>query len=210
MLYNSREHGNYQDVPLVLTDRVSKEFGHLKKQYLDCTIANLQKRFPEVDTTLLGKLHVLSPTSWPRDSAELAVFGVCEVEALATHFAAYLEDQPEDVSGQWLQFVLLVSDHHRPALASFTSLAHLVHSQLSIPFPSIDTLYQMALVLSVSSADCERGFSTQNLIKTHKRSCLKSSTLHQLQLIKLEGPALVSFDFRAALCKWRALRNRRV
>ena len=80
---------------------------------------------------------------------------------------------------------------------------------LSVPFPAVSILYKLVSVLSVSSADCERGFSVQNIIKTHKRSCLKTTTLQHLQLIKLEGPSLNNFDFTTALSKCKAKKDRR-
>ncbi|KAH7331895.1 hypothetical protein KP509_20G056100 [Ceratopteris richardii] len=65
------------------------------------------------------------------------------------------------------------------------------HSTYSI----ILKLWQIVLVLAVSSVACERGFSKQNLIKTSMRQSLKVKTLDMLMRISLNGPNLSEMDW---------------
>ena len=206
---NIRDHGNHQGVPLLITTVLESEFSNLRVQYLSKVSGNLERRFPQEATDLLSQFRVLSPLSWPEDNSE--AYGQKEVKTLVAHFTTFFMNcEGEDVTSEWEQFFNLVRDNHRPALGSFEALAQLVHSDLAIPFPTVAALYALYQVLSVSSADCERGFSAQNNIKSQFRSCLKSSTLQHLQLIRTEGPSLEHFNFASAIGKWRQLKERRM
>ena len=66
------------------------------------------------------------------------------------------------------------------------------------------------LILLIATADCERGFSGLNRIKTCPRNRLKTRTLEELMFISIEGPTLEQFDFTAAADKWGKLKNRRI
>ena len=76
-------------------------------------------------------------------------------------------------------------------------------------YPALSKLFSIALVLPVSTADCERGFSTMKRIKTVPRNRLSTATLDHLISISAEGPALDEFDFDQAVVKWGAKRNQR-
>lgn len=52
----------------------------------------------------------------------------------------------------------------------------------------------MYLVLPVSTAVCERGFSTMKWIKSDWRTSLISVQLHRLLFLSVEGPKLQDFD----------------
>ena len=60
------------------------------------------------------------------------------------------------------------------------------------------------------TADVERGFSDQNLIKTALRSRLGEESLDNLMTISIEGPPLTKFEFHGAGQVWRSKKNRRV
>ena len=168
----------------------------------------LRKRFPEEDTGLLSKFDVLNPAAWPKDIAQLKTFESDEISHLAKHYREYFAES-QDLPSQWHMFTSVVHESYRQALTSFSTLADLVFSRFCTPFLSV-SIDQLAAVLRISSAYCERGFSVQNIIKTHKRSCLKPTTLQHLQLIKLEGPPLREFDFHSTVLKFKTKKNRRI
>ena len=58
------------------------------------------------------------------------------------------------------------------------------------------------LVIPISSAQCERGFSAQRRIKSDVRSSLHVSTTEDLIRINMEGPELEVFDPTPAVVKW--------
>ncbi len=80
--------------------------------------------------------------------------------------------------------VLLSNTHCLNLLNYFFSqnILHLVH---------------IMLVLPVSAAVCERGFSAQKRIKSDTSASLHSDTVEDLIRISVEGPSLEDFDARA-------------
>ena len=65
-----------------------------------------------------------------------------------------------------------------------------------------------ALAIPITSADCERGFSTQNRIKRAHRSTVGIDRLNVLMRISMEGPPIDRFDFVQALAIWRQKKHR--
>lgn len=70
-------------------------------------------------------------------------------------------------------------------------------------FPNIIHLMEIAWVLPVSSVECERGFSRQNLIKTKLWCRLSIDTLDDLMSIDLVGVSVEDFDTKPALRNWQ-------
>lgn len=77
-------------------------------------------------------------------------------------------------------------------------------------YPAAAEAAERFLILPVSSADCERGFSKQNLIKTTLRNSLSNSCLDTLLVLSIDGPPLSSFPFKRSFKLWAASRNRRI
>ena len=66
------------------------------------------------------------------------------------------------------------------------------------------------LVVAVTTADCERGFSALKLTKTALRNSLSQKNLNNAMLIHIAGPPRERFDFTLAKQKFNSLKNRRV
>ena len=62
-------------------------------------------------------------------------------------------------------------------------------------FPQLSRLASIALIIPVSTAECERCYSSMNRIKIDLRNRLNTSTLCQIMRIDLEGGELEKFDF---------------
>ena len=65
-------------------------------------------------------------------------------------------------------------------------------------------------MLPVSTADCERCFSTMNRVKTDLRNGMNAETLQRLIRIRIEGPHSSDFNFAEAAHRWVTLKNRRI
>ena len=63
-------------------------------------------------------------------------------------------------------------------------------------------LAEIMLVIPISSAQCERGFSAQKRIKSDVRSSLHVSTTEDLIRISMEGPELEQFNPTPPVLKW--------
>jgi hypothetical protein len=69
-------------------------------------------------------------------------------------------------------------------------------------YRDVATIAEIALIMPLSTAVVERGFSTMNLIKTELRSLLSQRMINALMLIFVEGPKLDKFDFHRAVFTW--------
>ncbi|XP_073716873.1 zinc finger protein 862-like [Misgurnus anguillicaudatus] len=69
-------------------------------------------------------------------------------------------------------------------------------------FRSLVTLLKIYLVLPVSTAVCERGFSAMKRVKSDWRTSLNSVQLHRLLFLSIEGPKLQDFDAGLVVERW--------
>jgi hypothetical protein len=66
------------------------------------------------------------------------------------------------------------------------------------------------MVIRVSIAICERGFSKQNLIKSHLRTSLKLETLDALMRISCANILVENINWNAVMLVWRNMKDRRI
>ena len=76
--------------------------------------------------------------------------------------------------------------------------------------PNLITLAELALILQIHTADCERRFSKQNLINNKSRNRIEDAALNRLMMISIEGRPLEEFDFAQSLSIWKAEKDRRI
>ena len=69
-------------------------------------------------------------------------------------------------------------------------------------FCNILMLVEILLILPLSTACCERGFSHMGKIKSDWRSCLSVDMLDCLMRVSTEGPSVSDFDPHPALKGW--------
>ena len=74
-------------------------------------------------------------------------------------------------------------------------------------FPTISKLLVHALVLPMSTTDCERCFCAMNRTKTDYRNRMHTETLDRLLRVKIEGPPLQEFNFREAIARWSRVKK---
>ena len=66
------------------------------------------------------------------------------------------------------------------------------------------------LVMPISTVDCERGFSRQNLIKTALRNSISTHTLNNLLAIGINGPGAKKMDYKRAFGVWAKKKSRHI
>ena len=74
-------------------------------------------------------------------------------------------------------------------------------------FSQLTKLAAIAALVPVSTAECERAFSSMKRVKTELRNRLKTSTLDCLMRISIEGPPSSDFNFERAADIWGGMRN---
>ena len=77
-------------------------------------------------------------------------------------------------------------------------------------FSQLAKLAAIGVLIPVSTAECERAFSTMNRIKTDLRNHLKTSSLDCLMRISIEGPPIAQFNFERAVDIWVGIHKRRI
>ena len=132
-----------------------------------------------------------------------------------------MEFNRDNALSEWKEFkVFFLSLENSMQTIKEVSEFCLCSSERRQLFPIMAELIVTGLVLPIATADCERGFSALNRIKTCPRNRLKTRTLEELMFISIEGHTgeghtgeghtLVQFDFAAAADKWGKLKNWRI
>ena len=147
----------------------------IREKYIDKLVDNLKDRF--ADSASLSALITFfhsskAATSMQSPTTCFEEYGDSALNVIDEHFIATVNKVK--ILLEWMGFkhilvseFLEVSPHEVMAAVSsdgsFSSL-----------YPCISRLASIALTLPVSTADCERGFSTMNRIKTSPRNRLKT------------------------------------
>ncbi|KAJ8312909.1 LOW QUALITY PROTEIN: hypothetical protein KUTeg_010282 [Tegillarca granosa] len=76
-------------------------------------------------------------------------------------------------------------------------------------YPVVGVVCKRVLLLPVSTVDCERGFSKQNLIKSCTRNRLQQKTLENLMRISIDGPREI-IDYDLVFKSWVGVKQRRI
>ena len=71
-------------------------------------------------------------------------------------------------------------------------------------------LAELALILPLQTADCERGFSAQNAIITSKRNRLGEESLNTLMTLKCEGNLQDENLLEKSFSLWRERKQRQI
>ena len=116
---------------------------------------------------------LFQPKEWPIDQDQLAVFGNTYLTTLAQHFELMLrklgcdEEKVKSMKhAEWPSFKQFASRNKETWTSAFDD------QELHARFPTILKLAEIVLVIPMSTAICERGFSALKRIKSDWRSSL--------------------------------------
>lgn len=113
--------------------------------------------------------------------------------------AAFFKLDPELIDAEYKEFRLLLKDNSRiNDFHAFWAYVETLKKDNGFLVPNIIALKNRILVLPLSSASCERGFSEINLNKTSTRNQLDSNTLNGIMrgkaLLKMENKKCFNID----------------
>lgn len=125
-------------------------------------------------------------------------YGDSEIKSLATHFSKQLnlkEDSTDELLGEWYEFKVL---------GKGLPLNDLLERSLTLKdrFPMLGDLLSIVATIPVSTASCERGFSSMNLMKHKLRTKLLVKNLNDLMMISLNGPSVKDFKPEKSVKRW--------
>ncbi|XP_070545566.1 zinc finger protein 862-like [Ptychodera flava] len=218
----------YKGHALTAGSQKLKHFANVKKQFLEVLVDNICARFPQESKDLVHAFSVLGmrPLSF-LNSEELSCWGNEQIDQLVDHYGCTKHDDPccgdcedqcnddvnivnaKNIRSEWNQIKQLVLSQQYPR-DSFAKLWSIIYTYHRDMFPNLIKIAAIALTLPVHSADCERGFSVQNNIKTYDRNRLGAERLNTLATIMVEGPDMEKFDFVSTLSFWKTQKSHRI
>ena len=191
------------------------DFVKNRDQLIDKLVENLNSRFP--DGGIISSFSILDPQSLPAP-AELPSYGNNEIETLSLHYGNPkqtddgVECEPvvngEELKEEWGCFKQLMFNNFKDSSIQGMAKKLLLSSEMQEQFLQMLRLLTIALTIPVSSVDCERGFSKQNLIKTKIRAKLKTENVCTLMKMSVDTPEMENFDFHKAFVIWCSSKDR--
>ena len=178
---------------------------NLRSNVIDKLQRHLDRRF---DSLKQDEVHaatvILDISQWPSSKEELATYGNTSVDFTCRHFKHLLTKhgcKPEEVMYEWQDAKLFIADLP-PARRQMAWRDILAEPELAAKFPNLTHIVEVLLVLPLSTAACERGFSCMKQVKTDWRASLSVDMLTKLMFIVLNGPAPSEYEAAGAVKAW--------
>ena len=141
-------------------------YANIKNQDLHADIIediqdHLSRRLETERDAVLKAARVFDPSEWPLNRAELAGYGLDQINIMLNQFSQLLErnniDADEVRAAQWLQL--------KPTSTTWEIMAESQYGASMACRRDILSLHEIATVIPCSSAICGRGFSCLKRIK---------------------------------------------
>ena len=169
------------------------------KRFIEAITNNIKERFP--DTGIFSDFDILNPLKLPSTVEEAAEshYGEENVRKLGDHYGVG-DISSEELSSEWVDLrVYLILNCSNLSMKDILCLLAKKETTISSVYPNFSKLSQIFLTLPISTADCERAFSTMKRIKTRLRNQMTNDTLNHCMRISMEGLPLSEFDFEESM-----------
>ena len=202
----------WNDIPLKKTEDMDNRCERAKSQFLNELLANLDRRFPDESMSQIGKLNtLLNPRKLKAiPVGDVAQYGLKELEEVSE--VMFLPGAPnvgfnsDRARSDFQSFKIFARNSKNQNLQDFAcELITLFNDE----FPDFAILMEYFLVVPLNSATCERGFSSQNIVKTKHRNRLTEQRMDQLLRVAINGPMFDKFDYDKAAKHFRDMKERR-
>ena len=180
----------------------------LESNTLDKLVKNLEDRF--CDSGVLNALATIFDAEKASSiaSESLSSYGDSELDVLTKHFSHTVTK--ERLLQEWTCFKHILVSEFKDFSARNVMLLMSRDSSFSTLYPTLSYLASITIILPISTADCERAFSTLKRVETDARNRLKTETLDKLIRLSTEGPSMTEFDFDKAATLWSSQSNRSI
>ncbi|KAG1675181.1 Protein NDRG3 [Nymphon striatum] len=182
--------------------------GHINRDIdalLDDTVFFLEERFVKhIGGEPHSLFNIFDFKCWPKKNTspqEFITYGDEEIGKLVDLFGPLLsEEEKDNAANQWLPLKNeIASNLNRTLSEAYESvLADNQNDSLTAILPIINIM----LTISPSTAQCERGFSAMNGLKTQYRTSLNQNSLSHLMRVKVDGPSVKDFNPTDSLVTW--------
>ena len=195
---------HFRDVKLCRMDRnIIRQFDDSRTKYIEAISKCIHNRFNDLEKDFFKAIHLLDTKLWPTGKDDLGMFGVAEISIAVDHFKALLKKKNvsfDGVMAERTSFKFYWLDNMQAYEQGVVWSLLLSHYQEK--FPNLAPLMNILLVIPVSNAKVERGFSAMHRIKSEWWSSLGEETLDALMRISINGPPLAQFDPKPAVQKF--------
>ena len=169
-------------LPNVLIDKSEYQKSQTKiiiSEFSNCLYKNLKNRFDVDDTVMLFQILIIENIR--KNENEVAFYGISELDKLIEIFGARKKSgtvehealiDPTETRSEWRLFKRLIKNNYLQENNTTFWSKNLDSPSLKTQYPNIRRLGYIANVLPMSTAICERGFSTLNLIKDELKNKL--------------------------------------
>ncbi|KAJ8004304.1 hypothetical protein DPEC_G00157740 [Dallia pectoralis] len=208
------QNGTYQNVELLRFRESRAEYYSVKRKLLSSVVASLQFQFKGIESQLVlqAAAKLVDPREWPADHLELANYGRDHLPTVCEHFANVLVgigcDRDKARPVEWPGAKVLIKSLPQGLQRNAWQDVFLDDERRS-SFPNLLLIVELILVLPLSTATVERGFSAMKRTKTDWRSNLSVQMLTSLLFITLEGPDLEHFNAMLIVNRWFKEADRR-
>ena len=197
----------FKNTQLIAPALTQEQLRNKQNTFLDLVIDHITQRVGDVESDqLLKSMQVFYPVNLPDSEAERAIYGEEAINDLCDHYSVVLNrmgcDIPHLKEDEWPS--LKVHMNRQPRNISVTDFYHRIFTNQNLKqnFENILILVEIILCIPVSSAICERGFSTMSRIKFDWRSKLDIEMLNILMAVSIEGPSSGDYNCQRALELW--------
>lgn len=179
---------------------------NVHKNYVDSVILH----FPHV--VQVASFSLFDPSRLPDDRTKITSHGNEELEVLCDLYGK--GDNPDvnidALKVEWEGFKFFMCNTYCQNSMKAVLKMLVADRTISHLYPHLRKLAAIALVLPVSTAECESAFSTMNRVKTDLRNRLITQNLEHLMQISINGPCFEDYDFDKAATSWDNQRQRRI
>ena len=207
----------YRGIQVTVQAGLAQEAENTATLLLNELLCQLDRRFPQDQVDLLRYFDVvvLPKKVTNVDAHEVGGFGNHEFSFILEHFEQNLpgcldtERAKVDYPCYKAYFRTMVQLATTGRVFSFSAFTKDTTTLYAEEFPDFCTLLEFLIVIPMTSATCERGFSAQNRIKTAKGNRLNEDRLKTILKVSINGPHWAEFDYTNAAENFRELKRRR-
>ena len=196
----------------------SKEVLAIREKFCQAMAKNIEDRFPKEASTVATSFHILGLRGLSfMNEEDRSNYGNKELEIILQHYGSDNEVHgvvstamidAAQCRSEWALVKTLVLQQKYPR-DSTKELWKLLYEFHRDSIPNMIKVAKLCLIMPYQTAECERGFSSQNLIKTSRRNSIKEAHLNMLMTIKAEGGDVTNFDFIPVVKLWKLKKSRR-
>jgi hypothetical protein len=160
------------------------------QDYIQQMKANILERFP--DKTLINKFIIFDVRLIPSEETSRLTYGNENVVELFKYYGDIIPNTTKDSALlQWFKARERLYSTEFSGISSTKAVCEtIIKSKRFVDIPFMELLCRIAMTISMSSCQCERGFSQLKLIKTPIKSSMKNDLVSAYLSVQFNSPLI--------------------